>query len=166
MQDNSAIKKREKTMKADLTVLKRILKSLERHTDDEQIEWATGGIEQAIEDMTLLPMPPKLPEQDDEVNIAELYANMAFVNLSLDVEKAITHKCVIMPMCFGKSWIALYAEQLRNPRCFAIWGLKYAVDKIKSSNALGEKRKTAIIDILNKIIERLKLEAGEPEKIL
>ena len=148
-------------MKDDLTVLKRILKSLERHTDDEQIEWATGGIEQAIEDMTLLPMPPKLPEQDDEVNIAELYENMTFVNLSLDTERAITHKCVIMPMCFGKSWIALYAEQLRNPRCFAIWGLRYAVDKIKSSSALSEKRKKAITGILNKIIERLKLEAGE-----
>ena len=153
-------------MKDDLTILKRILKSLERHMNDEQIEWATGGIKQAIEDITLLPMPPKLPEKDDEVNIAELYANIAFVNLSSEAEKAIAHKCVIMPKCLSKSWIALYAEQLKNPRCFAIWGLKYAVDKIKSSNALGEKRKTAIIDILNKIIERLKLEAGEPEKIL
>ena len=154
-------------MKDDLTVLKRILKSLERHTDDEQIEWATGGIEQAIEDMTLLPMPPKLPEQRDEVNFAELYGNMTFVNLSLDdVEKAADHKYVIMPMCFGKSWLSLYAEQLRNPRCFAIWGLRYAVDKIESSSTLNEKRKNAITDILNKIIERLKLEAGEPEKIL
>ena len=48
-------------MKDDLIVLKRILKSLERHTDDEQIEWATGGIEQAIEDLTLLPVPSRLP---------------------------------------------------------------------------------------------------------
>ena len=125
--------------------------------DDAQIGWATGGIEQAIEDMTLLPMPPKLPEKDDEINIAELYANMAFVNLSSEAEKAIAHKYVIMPMCLSKSWMALYAEQLKNPRCFAIWGLKYAVDKIKSSSPLGEKRKNAIAGILNKIIERLKL---------
>ena len=154
-------------MKDDLTVLKRILRSLERHMDDEQIELATGGIEQAIEDMTLLPLPPKLPEQRDEVNIAELYGNMTFVNFSIeDIEKAAVNKYIIMPMCFGKSWLSLYAEQLINPRCFAIWGLRYAVDKIKSSSALSEKRKKVITGILNKIIENLKLEAGEPERIL
>ena len=147
MQDNSAIKKREKTMKADLTVLKGILKSLEHYMDDEQIELATDGIEQAIDDLTLLPVPPKLPEPDDEVDIAEL---MTFVNFPIKELEAAVNKYTIMPLHFGMSWMALYAEQLKNPRCFAIWGLEYAVDKI-SSSALGEKRKTAIIDILNKI---------------
>ena len=147
-------------MKDDLTVLKRILKSLERHTDDEQIEWATGGIEQAIEDMTLLPVPPRLPERHGKITFAEF-------NLTVkDMEKAAAIKPVIMPMRLSKSCITLYAEQLKNPRCFAIWGLEYAVDKIKSSSALSEKRKESIMGILNKIIERLKLEAGEPEKIL
>ena len=147
-------------MKDDLTVLKRILKSLERHTDDEQVEWATGGIEQAIEDMTLLPVLPRLPERHGKITFAEF-------NLTVkDMENTTAIKPVIMPMCFGMSCIALYAEQLKNPRCFAIWGLEYAVDKIKSSSSLGEKRKNAIAGILNKIIERLKLKAGEPEKIL
>ena len=136
-------------MKDDLTVLKRILKSLERHTDDEQIEWATGGIEQAIEDMTLLPVLPRLPERHEKITFAEF-------NLTVkDMENTAAIKPVIMPMCLSKSCIALYAEQLKNPRCFAIWGLEYAVDKIKSSNALSEKRKKAITGILNKIIERL-----------
>ena len=136
-------------MKDDLTVLKRILKSLERHMDDEQIEWATGGIEQAIEDMTILPVPSRLPERHGKITFAK------FILTVKDMENTAAIKPVIMPMCLGRSCIALYAEQLRNPRCFAIWGLRYAVDKIESSSTLNEKRKAAITDILNKIIERL-----------
>jgi hypothetical protein len=159
MQDNSAIKKREKTMKDDLTVLKRILKSLGRHTDDEQIEWATGGIEQAIEDMTILPVPPRLPERHGKITFAEF-------NLTVkDMEIAAAIKPVIMPTRLGMSWMALYAEQIQSPRCFAIWGLGYAIDKIKASN-LNEKRKNAISDILSGIIAGLKVETGEMENIL
>ncbi|MCL4497324.1 MAG: hypothetical protein M1467_04365 [Deltaproteobacteria bacterium] len=144
-------------MKDDITVLKRILKSLERHTDDEQIEWATGGIEQAIEDLTLLPVPPLLPDQHGKITFAEF-------NLTVkDMENSAAIKPVIMPMHLGMSWIALYAEQVENPRCFAIWGLNYAARRISSSN-LNEKRKNAISGILSGIIVRLKVETGELEK--
>lgn len=146
-------------MKDDLIVLKRILKSLERHTDDEQIEWAAGGIEQAIDDLTLLPVPPRLPEQHGKITFAE-------VNLTVkDMEIAAAIKPVIMPMRLGMSWIALYVEQGKNPRCFAIWGLDYAIEQIKSSN-LNEKRKNAISGILSGIIVRLKVETGELGNIL
>lgn len=144
-------------MKDDLIVLKRILKSLERHTDDEQIEWATGGIEQAIEDLTLLPVPPRLPERHEKITFAELILGTA------DIENTAAIKPVIMPMRLGMSWIALYAEQVGNPRCFAVWGLNYAIERIKSSN-LNEKRKNAISGILSGIIAGLKVETGEMEK--
>ena len=160
MQDNSAIKKREKTMKDNLTVLKRILKSLGRHTDDEQIEWATGGIEQAIEDMTLLPVPPLLPERHEKITFVELILGAA------DIENtAAENKGVIIPTRLGMSWIALYAEQVENPRCFAVWGLNYAIKRIKSSN-LNEKRRNAILGILSGIIAGLKVETGEMKNIL
>ncbi len=146
-------------MKDDLIVLKRILKSLERHTDDEQIEWATGGIEQAIEDLTMLPVPPRLPERHEEITFAEF-------NLTVkDMENAAENKGVIMPMRLGMSWIALYAEQVENPRCFAVWGLDYAIKRIKSSN-LNEKRKNAISDVLRRITAGLKVETGDAEKTL
>ncbi len=142
-------------MKDDLIVLKRILKSLERHTDDEQIEWATGGIEQAIDDLTLLPVPPRLPERHEKIAFAELILEAA------DMENAAAeNKGVIMPTRLGMSWITLYAEQVENPRCFAIWGLDYAVRRIKSSN-LNEKRKNAISGVLSRIIAGLKIENEE-----
>ena len=147
-------------MKDDLIVLKSILKSLERHTDDEQIEWATGGIEQAIEDMTLLPVPPRLPERHEKITFAEFNLTGA------DIENtAAENKGVIIPTRLGMSWIALYAAQVENPRCFAIWGLGYAIDKIEASN-LNEKRKNAISGILSGIIAGLKVETGEMENIL
>ena len=145
-------------MKDDLIVLRRILKSLERHTDDEQIEWATGGIEQAIEDMTLLPVPPRLPERHENITFAELILGAA------DMENAAAeNKGVIMPTRLGMSWIALYAAQVENHRCFAVWGLNYAIGRIKSSNLNG-KRKNAISDVLRRITAGLKVETGEMEK--
>ena len=147
-------------MRDDLIVLKRILKSLERHTDDEQIELATGGIEQAIEDMTILPVPLRLPERHEEITFAELILEAADIK-----NTAAENKGVIMPTRLGMSWIALYAEQVENPRCFAVWGLNYAIGRIKSSN-LNEKRKNAISDVLRMITAGLKVETGDAEKTL
>ena len=146
-------------MKDDLSILKRILKSCEHYTDDEQIERATGGIEQAIDDLTLLPVPQGLPEPHEKITFAEF-------NLAVgDIENTTAIKPVIMPMRLAKSWIALYAEQVENPRCFVIWGLNYAIEQIASSN-LNEKRKNAISDVLRMITAGLKVETGDAEKTL
>ncbi len=95
---------------------------------DKNIAFAICGINQAIEHLT-----GKTKEKFEDKDF---------------------HTFTIAPTRIGMSVFAQLAEIEKNPNCYILWGLEYAVNRIKESSLNEERKDTAITEI-KKVIENL-----------
>ena len=64
------------------------------------------------------------------------------------------HTFTIAPTRVGMSALAQLAEIEKNPNCYILWGLEYAISRITDSS-LNEEQKRKSIDKIKKVIKNL-----------
>ncbi|MHB1692602.1 MAG: hypothetical protein ACYCUW_01790 [bacterium] len=108
--------------------LEKVAGYLDGFSGDKNIAFAICGISQAIEHLT-----GKNKEKSE---------NNGF------------HTFTIAPTRIGMSVFAQLAEIEKNPNCYILWGLEYAISRITDSS-LSEEQKNITIGEIKKIIQNL-----------
>lgn len=108
--------------------LEKLADYLDGFSEDENIAFAICGINQAIEHLT--------------GKTKEKFKDKDF------------HTFTIAPTRIGMSVFAQLAEIEKNPNCYILWGLEYAINRIAESS-LSEEQKRESIDEIKKVIKNL-----------